>query len=90
MKVEQPHLFNGRNPLLIGSMVLTLDIGVDGFIQMDSRNPLLIGSMVLTSSLSTTAARFSACRNPLLIGSMVLTNKIFPDTEKTKIVAIPS
>ena len=37
-----------RNPLLIGSMVLTLWTKMANVAATDGRNPLLIGSMVLT------------------------------------------
>ena len=41
-----------RNPLLIGSMVLTAMASGEHQKALDCRNPLLIGSMVLTSMTS--------------------------------------
>ena len=87
-------LFNtSRNPLLIGSMVLTQSMEVTrDKAGKTGRNPLLIGSMVLTAMKKYETKRIERGRNPLLIGSMVLTE--FDNFERGHIeiesVAIPS
>ena len=76
-KYETKRIERGRNPLLIGSMVLTWFYahGPKGKMYM-SQSPLnrVNGSHTLLG-LQTTIMRIG--RNPLLIGSMVLTKAIF-------------
>ena len=68
---------NSRNPLLIGSMVLTLAIETSPRVSITGRrNPLLIGSMVLTELENGNINCVNCSRNPLLIGSMVLTQDL--------------
>ena len=63
-----------RNPLLIGSTVLTYAADHPrNFSNEASRNPLLIGSTVLTETSTESPLLPTTCRNPLLIGSTVLT-----------------
>ena len=74
----------GRNPLLIGSMVLTQGL-IERMAEPPGRNPLLIGSMVLTYDGDIQRLYLFKGRNPLLIGSMVLTLDKLPYMTKKRI-----
>ena len=99
-RVNGSHLFNtgydagkdgiGRNPLLIGSTVLTRTVQskvYQGYHLSQSPPNRVNGSH---NSLSEVRQRVQNSRNPLLIGSTVLTGGSAEKTEGIELVAIPS
>gem|GEM_PF-1344516 len=79
------------NPLIIGSMIITICLVPSYIAPIVSLNPLIIGSMIITETaddVKETAELKSL--NPLIIGSMIITapsiNKI---PAPSKYVLIP-